>query len=832
MKKYILILFLFATSPALSQLASEGYNYAEDTQVIGAGGGTGWSGSWTLATGADKVILPGGIQNGAINKATASNSLQLDFPQGGENVRMKRRLENAVSDDGNTYWLSFMTTYGGSGAGNVMQVMLVNFDAFGASGGNGQLVRVGKGVNGLGIEGVGTLTGTDFIGTHWIVLKVVMSGDADAEQVFMFLDPDPSTEPQEIDADLTGTRGLNDGFDGIGVKIEGSPGLLSTLDDIYLGNDFSQVIPVDWEDFFPSQPAVESFDYGLGTALAGQGTGNDGWRNGWTQVKGNGTEIIADTVESEFVLQIGHQLQMTLPNTQRDTVTVERQFFGTFVDDSSTVWLSFIMSSDDLQVSKSSRLELLNGDQRVLAIGGLEGLSESAVLWNGRSRSTGVNVQGRNWYVAKVEFSGDEGIDSLYLWVNPDPTVSPLEAAANVTLEESGSESPFLNQGFDRLRLALSGFGPFAVQFDEIRIGFSFGDVSRLQEEVDPDLLAQDRFTYGAGESLTGQGFADGQWAGPWQSTGSLPDGGILSPGNVASELPVAVKGNKITLANTQGSNVRYVRLLDTPVEDDGNEYWLSVLMNFGSTADGENVGQLFLYNSTFTSPADQRLAIGKNFNEGGRLGFFDRDQGGSGVINSEIFAREEAWLVMKLKMSGDAEADSAWLWLDPDPESVELDTAMAITKVASISMNDGFDGIFLKSEGTPPLATEFDEIRLGTTYASVSPTGEDGGGGGGPVLGLEDALADNRIRNYPNPFYTSTTIVYTLSRPVHTQLSILTLHGKEVRTLENRTSPAGTYEVSWDGTDASGNKLPTGMYFYRLQYGDRSITRRLIYLE
>jgi flagellar hook assembly protein FlgD len=52
---------------------------------------------------------------------------------------------------------------------------------------------------------------------------------------------------------------------------------------------------------------------------------------------------------------------------------------------------------------------------------------------------------------------------------------------------------------------------------------------------------------------------------------------------------------------------------------------------------------------------------------------------------------------------------------------------------------------------------------------------------------------------------------------------------GQEVHILANTTYEAGRHIVRWDGTDMSGNKAPTGIYFYRIQAGDKVISDRIL---
>lgn len=82
---------------------------------------------------------------------------------------------------------------------------------------------------------------------------------------------------------------------------------------------------------------------------------------------------------------------------------------------------------------------------------------------------------------------------------------------------------------------------------------------------------------------------------------------------------------------------------------------------------------------------------------------------------------------------------------------------------------------------------------------------------------------------NYPNPFATSTTIRYALPDAARVTLTVYDLLGRPVRTLVAEEQAAGTHEVRWDGTAASGTPSAAGVYLYRIQAGDFSETRRMV---
>lgn len=86
--------------------------------------------------------------------------------------------------------------------------------------------------------------------------------------------------------------------------------------------------------------------------------------------------------------------------------------------------------------------------------------------------------------------------------------------------------------------------------------------------------------------------------------------------------------------------------------------------------------------------------------------------------------------------------------------------------------------------------------------------------------------------QNYPNPFNPVTKISFTLEARSSVTLSVYNLIGEKVTDLVDRNLSAGTYQVRWDGKDKNGREVATGIYFYRLNAGQASITRKMLLLK
>lgn len=90
--------------------------------------------------------------------------------------------------------------------------------------------------------------------------------------------------------------------------------------------------------------------------------------------------------------------------------------------------------------------------------------------------------------------------------------------------------------------------------------------------------------------------------------------------------------------------------------------------------------------------------------------------------------------------------------------------------------------------------------------------------------------------QNYPNPFNAGTNILFEVpdvqGKFVRTLVQVFNLLGEKVKTLARGEHTAGVYRVTWDGTDDDGNKLPTGVYFYRLVSGDYVSAKRMVMIK
>lgn len=85
---------------------------------------------------------------------------------------------------------------------------------------------------------------------------------------------------------------------------------------------------------------------------------------------------------------------------------------------------------------------------------------------------------------------------------------------------------------------------------------------------------------------------------------------------------------------------------------------------------------------------------------------------------------------------------------------------------------------------------------------------------------------------NFPNPFNSSTLIVYQLADPGPVRLEIFNSLGQHLRTLVADTQAAGRYVIQWDARDRRGEDVAAGVYLMRLLHPGGVDARRMLYLK
>ncbi len=135
---------------------------------------------------------------------------------------------------------------------------------------------------------------------------------------------------------------------------------------------------------------------------------------------------------------------------------------------------------------------------------------------------------------------------------------------------------------------------------------------------------------------------------------------------------------------------------------------------------------------------------------------------------------------------------------------------------------------IFLSKSGASVQVTASDTLQPDNGTIQVSSVGWSG------PIATTDVRPETRVpaeyslrQNFPNPFNPSTTITYDVAHTGLVVLNVYNLLGQQVATLVNGTKEPGSYKVSWNG-----DGLPSGIYFYKMQSGSFTATKRMLLLK
>lgn len=211
-----------------------------------------------------------------------------------------------------------------------------------------------------------------------------------------------------------------------------------------------------------------------------------------------------------------------------------------------------------------------------------------------------------------------------------------------------------------------------------------------------------------------------------------------------------------------------------------------------------------------------------------------DGSRGDMGIYGSRAFVMEQPEYPKGLAatvVSGNAVL--TW-YTNPEPD------------VASYAVYKDTDPDFIPSLSTfvtlvaAPDTTHNDGPKVSGTYYKVSAINASGYAGGyaGPVeadvtgIGEVAASAFRLHQNHPNPFNPTTRIRFEVGARVPVTLEVFDLRGALVRRLVNEERGPGSYVAEWDGRNEGGERVTTGVYFYRLSAGDFSETKKMVLLK
>jgi aminopeptidase N len=134
--------------------------------------------------------------------------------------------------------------------------------------------------------------------------------------------------------------------------------------------------------------------------------------------------------------------------------------------------------------------------------------------------------------------------------------------------------------------------------------------------------------------------------------------------------------------------------------------------------------------------------------------------------------------------------------------------------------MNDVNNQLFVFTFNRRPLSLVFDPynnivLKTGTTSIGIEN------------ISMEVPSKYILFQNYPNPFNASTTIKFDLPKAGQTKFTIYNIQGKEIEILVNQKLDAGSYKTEWNA-----DNYPSGVYFFRIESGDFTETKKMVLVK
>jgi hypothetical protein len=176
------------------------------------------------------------------------------------------------------------------------------------------------------------------------------------------------------------------------------------------------------------------------------------------------------------------------------------------------------------------------------------------------------------------------------------------------------------------------------------------------------------------------------------------------------------------------------------------------------------------------------------------------------------------------------------------DPDEISLNWVYDSGEVTGFKVKRMEADAFTEITRTGPLVRNYTDSGLkGSTLYTYTVQAYNAAGNSNfatpssAVTGIINGTGDvtsglSFTQNYPNPFSDRTWFHYTLSERSEITLKIYNSLGQMVKQLVNSIREAGSYSISWDGTDQEGRRVSKGVYFCRLQHSSSCHIFKVLY--
>jgi predicted outer membrane repeat protein len=244
--------------------------------------------------------------------------------------------------------------------------------------------------------------------------------------------------------------------------------------------------------------------------------------------------------------------------------------------------------------------------------------------------------------------------------------------------------------------------------------------------------------------------------------------------------------------------------------------------------------------NNDTVTPFDASLILQDYLGNGSSATLAKAETGTEGTVRLGEVSAEDGTATIPVMLSGSArQVQSVALDLTFEPETASV-------KSVSSAVPDGWmknhnaKGSGTLTVGLAGASSMEGERTIATVRLSLSGPASDLSAGGtyrlngssAQSLGGASAPTPSEFsleHNYPNPVKRTTTIEYQLAESTPVQITVYDMLGRRIQTLVDTRQEAGQHSVKWGSRDASGSRVASGVYFYRIQAGDFTETQKMV---
>jgi pimeloyl-ACP methyl ester carboxylesterase len=275
-----------------------------------------------------------------------------------------------------------------------------------------------------------------------------------------------------------------------------------------------------------------------------------------------------------------------------------------------------------------------------------------------------------------------------------------------------------------------------------------------------------------------------------------------------------SLTGDEKTSNDTLSTVVKVSGLIDD--FESGIQHWYSS-GNWGANPDTKNTGEYSLSTNpgnTYQNNVDQNIVYKSGFN---------------------LSRLNEAALVFWTQYNTERNADFGYVEVSIDSGKTWQQVGEPYSGVFSWDQvilpltqfcGPGFTDVrirfhFVSNEKNTRFGWNIDDVSLAPKATNVEKLS-------GSTLPSQFKLFDN----YPNPFNTQTVLMYQTNRGCQIKLQVFNLLGQKISTLIDRFQQAGLYKIIWEGKDQLNNNLPSGVYIFRFEAGNFSMSKKMLLLR